>query len=412
MSMLLANALTPLIRRPSLPRALAISALAAALAAAAPGPAVRAQTEEPLESRLKQKDGELQRLRQEIAAERKKIEEVEKRERDLSDYIGKLQNEERLTKRLLQSLSEKQGMLDERVQGLRRELEVSEVLYRRRLTILSKRLREMYKDGPRHGWQELLQANDFADLLQRYKFIAAIAEQDANLVEDVRSRKTSIARREAELTEKLQEVSSSRQEKERELARLRENERKRTRSLAELKTSKGKSQKRIEQLAKAERDLQAIIEALEKQRTAAPPAAWEANAERDFQALKGRMQPPVVGVEVRGFGESRHPEYKTVTFNPGIDIETRPGSPVRAVAKGMVEMASAVPGLGNMIIIAHGQGYYTLYVHAAKIFVKQGAMVAAGDVIAETGPTAGGNPFQFQIRKSKTPLNPAEWLKR
>jgi len=418
MSILFAKKLNPRARRES-PRVagtafLSAVLLSAVLVAGAPAPPVAAQQDQALEDRLKQKDAELQKLREEIASERRKIEEVEKRERDVSDYIDKLQNEERLTKRLLNGLSEKEGMLDERVQGLRRDLETSEAIYRRRLTILSRRLREMYEDGPRHAWQELLQANDFADLLQRYKFVTAIAERDANLVQEVRTRKIDVARQEAALTEKLQEVTSARQEKEHELARLKENERKRQKSLAELKTSKGKYQRRIQELAKAEQDLQGIIGALEKQRTSATPAAWEANAERDFQALRGRMLPPVAGPLVRGFGESRHPEFKTVTFNPGIDIEARAGSAVRAVAKGKVEYASLMPGLGNCVIIAHGQGYYTLYVHAAKIFVKQGAMVAGGDIIAETGSAeaGAGTPFHFEIRKSKKPLDPTEWLKK
>ncbi len=394
-----------------------IVAAAACLAAgivAAPGPRpARAQERQPLEERLKQKDAELQKLREEIVAERKKIEEVEKQEQSITGYLDKLQNEERLTKRLLTGLSEKEGMLEDRVTGLRSDLETSERMYDRRLSILSKRLREMYKDGSQFAWQELLQANDFADLLQRYKFISAIAAQDANLVEEVRKRKTVIATQEAELTEKLQEVTSARQEKEHELARLADNERKRQRSLAGLKASKSKFQRRIEALAKAERDLQSIIGNLESQRAAVPAAAWEANAERDFQALRGRMLAPVEGRLVRGFGESRNPEFKTVTFNPGIDIDARAGSPVRAVAKGKVEYASLLPGFGNCIIIAHGQGYYTLYAHTSKMFVKLGSMVSGGDVIAEVeGSESAGNSFHFEIRKSKKPLDPTEWLRR
>lgn len=391
----------------------AAACLAAGIVAAPGSRPARAQERQPLEERLKQKDAELQKLREEIIAERKKIEEVEKREQSVTGYLDKLQNEERLTKRLLTGLSEKEGMLEDRVGGLRSDLEMSERMYDRRLSILSKRLREMYKDGSQFAWQELLEANDFADLLQRYKFISAIAVQDANLVEEVRKRKTDIAAQEAELTEKLQEVSSARQEKERELARLADNERKRERTLAELKASKGKFQRRIEELAKAERDLQSIIGNLESQRAAAPAAAWEANAERNFQALKGRMLAPVEGPVVRGFGESRHPEFKTVTFNPGIDIDARAGSPVRAVAKGKVEYASLLPGFGNCIIIAHGQGYYTLYAHTSKMYVKQGTMVSGGDIIAEAeGSEAAGSSFHFEIRKSKKPLDPAEWLGR
>lgn len=401
MTMLWKNA-----RRTLLPLAALLCAIVAA------GAAQEQQQEGSLDDRIRAKDAELQKLRDEIAAERRKIEEVERKEKDIAGYLAKLDREEKLTKRLLAGISEKEEMLEQQVRRLREDLVYSEAVFDRRRVILAKRLREMYMSGPRFTWQELLQANDFGDLLQRYKFLSTIAANDANLVEEVRRHKTDVARREANLTESLSQATAARREKERELARLRANEEKRRKSLAQLKTSKSAAQKRIEQLAKAERDLVAIIDAFEKERTAAAPEAWEASAGRDFPELKGRMRAPVEGKRVRGFGESKHPEFGTVTFNPGVDFETRAGSPVRAVARGKVEYASLLPGFGNCIIVAHGQGYYTLYAHTAKIFVKKDAMVNAGDVIAETGGSAAetGNAFHFEIRKSKKALNPAEWL--
>jgi septal ring factor EnvC (AmiA/AmiB activator) len=385
-------------------------ALAALLCAMASAPA--AQEGGSLDERMRAKDAELQKLREEIAAERKKIDEVERKEKDIAGYLAKLDREEKLTRRLLAGLTDKEDMLAEQVERLRQDLGYSETVYDRRRMILAKRLREMYKSGSRDTWEELLQANDFGDLLQRYKFISAIAERDANLVEEVRQQKTDIAHREADLTESLAQATSARREKERELARLRANEEKRKKTLAELKTSKSGHQKRVEELARAEQDLLAIIEAFERERTASAPEAWEASAGKDFPELKGRMRAPVEGKRVRGFGASKHPEFGTVTFNPGIDIDARAGSPIRAVARGKVEYASLLPGFGNCIIVAHGQGYYTLYAHASRIFVKKDAMVNAGDVIAEAGGEAAdaGNAFHFEIRKSKKALDPAEWL--
>jgi septal ring factor EnvC (AmiA/AmiB activator) len=388
-------------------------AVALTLLCALGGAAAAQERQGDLDGRLKAKDAELQKLRQEIAEHRKKIEEVERKERDIADYIARLDKDESLTRRLLKGLSEKEDMLAEQVQGLRSDLDYNEKVYGRRRTILANRLRQMYMDGSQYQWQELLRANDFGDLLQRYKFLSVIAERDANLVEEVRQRKTGIARREANITEALAQVTAARREKERELARLNANERKRKAMLAELKTSKGKYQKKIEQLARAERELQSIIDGLEKERTGAAPEAWEANAEKDFAALRGRMLPPVAGAVVRGFGESKHPEFGTVTFNSGVDFDARAGSPVRAVARGKVDFASRVAGVGNCIVIAHGQGYYTIYMHASKILVKQGGMVDSGDVIAEVGGGAeAASPFHFEIRKSKKALDPADWLKR
>lgn len=388
--------------------------LAALLCAIVAGPLAQDQQEGSLDDRIRAKDAELQKLREEIAAERRNIEEVERKEKDIAGYLAKLDREEKLTKRLLAGISEKEDMLEQQVARLREDLVYSESVFDRRRVILAKRLREMYMSGPRYTWQELLQASNFGDLLQRYKFLATIAANDANLVEEVRQHKTDVARRETNLTESLAQATAARREKERELARLRANEEKRKKSLAQLKTSKSASQKRIEQLAKAERDLVAIIESFEKERTTAAPEAWEASAGKEFPALKGRMRAPVEGKRVRGFGESKHPEFGTVTFNPGVDFETRAGSPVRAVARGKVEYASLLPGFGNCIIVSHGQGYYTLYAHTSKIFVKKDMMVNPGDVIAEAGGPAAetGNAFHFEIRKSKKALDPAEWLGR
>jgi murein hydrolase activator len=394
-------------------RAAAAALACALIVCAAPGAPPAQEQQAGIDEELRAKDAELQRLRDEIAAERKKIAEVEAREKDISGYLARLDNEETLVRKLLKTLSDKETLLEKRVGGLRGDLSYSNVVYDRRREILASRLREMYKEGPQRQWQELLEAKDFADLLQRYKFIATIAERDANLVEEVRQRKTSIASQEADITEKLAQVTSARREKESELARLRANEKKRMKMLAELKTSKGRSQKRVEELARAERELAAIIDALEKSRTGAAPEAWEAGAEKDFAALRGRMQAPVDGTRVRGFGESKHPEFGTVTFNPGIDIEARPGSAVRTVARGKVEYAGALAGVGNVVIVAHGEGYRSIYMHVAKIFVKQGAMVSSGDVIGEAGGAGDASaPFHFEIRKSKKALDPAEWLKK
>lgn len=368
--------------------------------------------DQDLDERIRAKEGELGRLRKSIADERRKIADVEKKAKSEADYLKKLEREEDLTRKLLTGLGEKEEMLTEQVANLRKALETNEKVFSHRLEVLTKRLRSMYKDGPRHMWQELLDASDFADLLHRYKFLTRIAENDAVLVEDVRERRAEIELQEAGITELLHQVTMSRKEKEGELERLEDNERKRKRTIGELEKRKKSYQKKIDELAKAESDLQGFIEALEKRRIE-QAKAWGEYGERDFFKLKGKLPGPVEGTTVRSFGRFKHPEFGTVTFNTGIDIETRPGSPVKAIARGRVEYASILPGYGNCIIVNHGGGYYTLYAHATRIYAKQGEQVERGTVIGEAGEgTGGANPFHFEIRKSKKAMDPAEWLGR
>jgi septal ring factor EnvC (AmiA/AmiB activator) len=365
--------------------------------------------EQDLDDRIKNKEAELQELRQEIANQRKKIQDVERKEKSELEYLRRLEREEKLTRRLLSGLTEKEEMYQEQVGQLRSDLASNEKVYRYRLDILAKRLRDMYKDGPRELWQELLGATDFSDLLQRYKFLTVIAENDADLVGDIREQGAEIERQEAALTEALHEVTVSRREKQGELDRLEENERKRKSVLKDLGNSKQVYQKKIEELASSEQKMLDFIGELERRRLE-QAQDWSDYGERDFPGLKGRLIRPVEGNTVREFGRFRHPEFGTVTFNSGIDIEARSGSPVRAVAKGRVEYVDILPGYGNCIIINHGGGYYTLYAHADRSLVAQGDKVDAGMVIAEVGPAA-ESPIHFEIRKSKTALDPLEWFK-
>jgi len=364
-----------------------------------------------LDDKIVSKEKELRKLRAQIEEQRKKIREIERKEKSLSEYLRRLKKEEELTKELVKGLAEKEKMLSSRIDTLRRELDVNEKVYRFRLMKLSQRLREMYKNAPRHIWQELLEADDFADLLQRYKFLTMIAEQDAFLLREVKDKKAEIERQTAEMTELLQEVYDSRKEKEKELEKLRENERKQKSGLKKLRTRKAKYEKKVKELARARKQLQKLLEKLEARRLE-QAKAWLKYGEKNFLSLKGRMMKPVEGEEVRGFGKFRHPEFGTVTYNTGVDIAPRPGSPVRAVARGRVEFSSNLPGYGSCIIINHGGGYYTLYAHVAKMFVKEGDQVEKGDLIAEigSGESIARNPFHFEIRRSKKALNPDEWF--
>jgi len=391
---------------------LLLAALFSAVLVSSPVSSTFAQQKDVGE-KIRSKEKELESLRKQIQDQRKRIGEIEKKAKNINEYISRLKKEEALTKQLIAGLAEKEKMLEDRIDTLSNRLDINEKIYKYRLVSLSKRLREMYKNQQNHPWQELLEAKDFSDLLQKYKFLMLFAEQDASLLEDVKNRKAEIERQQAELTELLQQVYDSKKEKEEELKQLKNTERKRKSSLRRLNKRKALYEKRMTELARSQQKLKKLIERLEKARLE-KAKAWLKYGEKDFFALKGRMLRPVEGKEVRGFGKFRHPEFGTITYNTGVDIAARAGSPVRAVARGRIEYASTLPGYGNCIIVNHGGGYYTLYAHIARIFVADGDQVEKGDVIAEAGSASSitQNPFHFEIRKSKKALDPDKWLRR
>jgi len=114
------------------------------------------------------------------------------------------------------------------------------------------------------------------------------------------------------------------------------------------------------------------------------------------------------------FGNETNPKFGTVTFNSGIDISAPMGTDVHAVAKGRVDVVNEDFGsYGEMIILNHGDGYYSLYAHLSAATVGKGQEVAAGQVIGRVGDTGSlkGSILHFEIRKGRTALNPTTWLR-
>jgi septal ring factor EnvC (AmiA/AmiB activator) len=133
-----------------------------------------------------------------------------------------------------------------------------------------------------------------------------------------------------------------------------------------------------------------------------------------FARQKGRLSIPVKGRIQSKFGTISDKDYKSFTFQSGIDIKVERGEPVRSVFKGEVMFAQWLKGYGNLIIINHADNYYTLYAHLEEIFKKKGKTVDTGEVIATAGDTGSikGVCLHFEVRHHGKPVNPMGWLKK
>ncbi|AEC19511.1 putative peptidase [Pusillimonas sp. T7-7] len=96
----------------------------------------------------------------------------------------------------------------------------------------------------------------------------------------------------------------------------------------------------------------------------------------------------------------------------GIDIEGMAGDPVHAAADGKVMYAgNGVRGLGNLILLGHGNGFITAYAHNQSLLVKTGQEIKKGAKIAAIGQTDTTSPrLHFEIRRKGTPVNPLSYL--
>ncbi len=131
-----------------------------------------------------------------------------------------------------------------------------------------------------------------------------------------------------------------------------------------------------------------------------------------FAASRARLPWPVQrGFVSERFGVHPHPVLKGLKVsNPGIDIQTTAGEPVRAIYDGVVMNVEFVMGSQNVVAIQHGD-YYTIYAKLKSVAVKVGERVKARETIGTVGTDSRGNAeLQFQIWKEFAKMNPEAWL--
>ncbi len=127
----------------------------------------------------------------------------------------------------------------------------------------------------------------------------------------------------------------------------------------------------------------------------------------------GAFRAPVSAPLSDTFGTRRVFNAETRSVHQGLDFAAAAGTPVEAANSGVVLLARPLYFEGNFVVIDHGQGLLTLYMHLSEISVKEGDKVARGQVIGLVGGTgrASGPHLHLAVRWQGTYLDPAVLLK-
>lgn len=144
-------------------------------------------------------------------------------------------------------------------------------------------------------------------------------------------------------------------------------------------------------------------------RLPAPPAGLGG-----FGARRGHLPMPTDGTVDVTFGNKVDPAHGTVLQQKGVDIKAVAGRQVRAPHPALVGFAGWFRGFGNLVVLDHGEGYYTLYAHLASLAVARGDRVGEGDGLGAVGETGSlkGPYLYFEVRSAARALDPAEWLQK
>lgn len=196
--------------------------------------------------------------------------------------------------------------------------------------------------------------------------------------------------------------------------------------LLEIKNIRAQNQTLLKNIS-VEKDLQiAALKYLEASSQRLDAQIWELNQSAlrmrepnekniqigSFSTSKGLLIMPVKGKIITKFGPYKPQEQTIELFRKGVDIRANPEASVNAVFTGTVVFADWFKGYGNMLILEHNDGYYTIYARLGKMYKEKAQVVLGGEVIGEINNDNGlsGSDLYFEIRHHAQPLDPAVWL--
>lgn len=346
-------------------------------------------------------------LRADIQAQEKLVESFSQKEMEIIEGLNEIDQALNKNRLKVQSLSLEIDELTRKIETLGRDKAVLSGEIARNRDYADQRLRSLYKMNmlgrldvaglPASVFDFLLiqkamkkiVASDFHVLLQQHNDLQALEKLEQDMTSEVAAK----TRLESELNDQIRINHAETEKKEMILKDIR---RKKNLSLAAVASLK-----------------QAAVE-LDKEIASMRAGTSPAMAGDSFSNHRGRLMIPVKGDIISTFGPSTSGDYKSFTFQKGIDIKVQRGEPVKSVFRGDVMFAQWLKGYGNLMIINHGDNYYTLYAHLDEMFKKKGDRVETGDVIATAGDTGSikGLCLHFELRHHGEPVDPLKWLRK
>ena len=366
--------------------------------------------------------------------EKKKVEstlkELEGKKSDTAAYVKEL---DRNLSALAGELTKLEGDIsqkEEQIEEAKVELETAKITENRQYEDMKLRIQYMYENGQTGLLESMMQSESIAELLNRAEYASQITSYDRKMLEEYRKTRQEVALKEEALKTEhqelltLQDSTKAKQSSVKTLMASKEAE------LASYETKIASAQGEIDQYnadIKAQEEHMARVEAeirrkeeearkAEEARRAEEAKKNQSSAGGDSTVKKGNtyfIWPcPASGRISSAFGDRSSPTEGASTNHKGIDIPAPSGSSIVAAADGKVVISTYSYSAGNYIMIDHGGGLTTVYMHCSQLLVKEGETVKQGQTIAKVGSTgySTGPHLHFGVRSGGSYVNPSGYV--
>ncbi len=359
------------------------------------------------------------RLREEVDAlqlnlreQETDLDRIERRREDILTALDRTNQTLQRHQRLSASLDAELEELDQKIESTRTAMDDMARRIRTLEIYLSRRLVALYKISRMGTLHVLAPADSLTEVLKRKTALERILDHDERTRQAMAAQYADLQDLQEQMVRHQEDKRVRFAEYERQAAAVLRERSRREALLARIRDQQEVQRSAIEALKEAARELEREIQALG--RAPEGSATRRPAASPSLAASKGLLIFPVNGRIQNYYGPYRLPRLNIQAFRNGVDIAAERGEPVRSVHAGTVLYARWFKAYGNIVVIDHGDHYYTVYAHLEDVFKSVDNRVEAGDVIATVGDSGAmdATGLYFEIRHYNRPLDPLEWLKR
>jgi len=372
-----------------------------------------AQRPQPFDQQLRDNQQRLESIRRERSDVEQELERLRTQVHSLSDELANIERQKETTNRIVNELDRQIYALSDQIDRTTVDLLLAQNALAEKRAVLERRLVDISKRGALYGYQVLLAAESFGDLLSRYKYLYLVSRQDRLLANDMSKLQRRIGRERQTLVDARDALGRRKNERTEELDRYLSLERERQTSLRETRRSAREALQRLSELERDEKSLNDRIVALERARREAEARGAATAAAAITTADLGQLDWPVQGRIVYQFGTATGPNNTRIPWH-GIGIAAPAGTPVRAIAGGTVSLAGPLGTYLFSVLVDHGGGYYSFYGYLSDASVARGERITKGQILGHVGGGSSdqGPHLHFEIRgQGGIALDPVNWLK-
>lgn len=358
-----------------------------------------------------------------LEEEKKKMEstlgQLETLKADAAAYVKKLDASLLELADELAGLKSQIAVKESEIDTAREELEKAREVEARQYSSMKLRIKYMYENGDSSFVDMVMESGSISELLNRAEYVSQIAEYDRKMLREYAAAKADVAAREQRLEEeragllKLEDATQAKQESMQKLMDSKKAE------LDSYNSGIASARSKIDQYnadIKAQEEQMKRIEAEMKRREEEArkkaEAAGKAYTVSNLGNISFKWPCPSSSRINSNFGDRESPTEGASTNHKGIDIGASTGADIIAAADGEVVISTYSYSAGNYIMIDHGGGVSTVYMHCSKLLAGVGEKVKKGQVIAKVGSTgySTGPHLHFGIRSGGTYVNPRGYV--